>query len=174
MLDLKFKQLEHSDLNEIVEAFKALGWNKPRSQYEQYCLDQSNGVRSIIVCKCNSEFAGYVTIIWNSQYLLFKNTRTPEISDLNVLPKFRKNGIGTRLILECEKMAKARDFQEIGLGVGLISDYASAQRLYFRLGYIPDGRGLHYGIKPVKYGQFVRADDDLVIYLKKIVKSHLT
>lgn len=110
---------------------------------------------------------GYVTVVWNSPYLGFHSRKIPEISDLNVLPNFRRKGIGTRLVHQCEKLAEGKGFKEIGLGVGLISDYGSAQRLYLRLGYMPDGQGAHYKNKVVKYNQDVRADDDLVIFLSK-------
>lgn len=33
----------------------------------------------------------------------------------------------------------------VGIGVGATPDYASAQRLYPKLGYVEDGSGLHEG-----------------------------
>jgi hypothetical protein len=32
----------------------------------------------------------------------------------------------------------------VGLGVGLYPDYGTAQRMYVRRGYLPDGRGVIY------------------------------
>jgi GNAT superfamily N-acetyltransferase len=63
---------------------------------------------------------------------------------LNVLPDYRKQGIGTKLIEACEQAEKEQGRALIGLGVGLTADYGNAQRLYIHLGYIPDGRGIHY------------------------------
>ena len=40
----------------------------------------------------NDEFAGYVTLKWQSQYPSFKAQNIPEIMDLNVLPACRKIG----------------------------------------------------------------------------------
>ncbi len=53
----------------------------------------------------------------------------------------------------------------------LLADYGNAQRLYFQLGYIPDGQGLHHRYKAVSYNESVTADDDLVIYLTKEIKG---
>ncbi len=67
----------------------------------------------------------------------------------------------------CEKAAQDRNYTKIGLGVGLFSDYGSAQRLYARVGYIPDGGGIHYDVNVVGYTQKVVADDNLVLYQYK-------
>ena len=169
MLEIELSDLKLEDFDEIVAAFESLGWHKPRKQYETYLLNQVNGSRTVVVCRHKEEFAGYVTLVWGSAYPDFKAGNIPEISDLNVLPHFRRNGIGTRLIIECESVAKSKGFREIGLGVGLTADYGNAQRIYFRLGYVPDGKGLHYGIRAIEYNQSVVADDYLVLYLSKVL-----
>lgn len=53
------------------------------------------------------------------------------------------------------------------LGVGLHSGYGSAQRMYVKRGYIPDGSGVWYQDKIC--GPYVKCvnDDDLVLYLSK-------
>lgn len=162
---ITFYSLEENDFDEIVSAFKMIGWNKPRSIYENYFKEQSDNIRSIIVSKENGKFCGYTTIKWKSNYNSFAKQNIPEISDLNVLPNYRKNGIGTALINACEAMAKERGYTSIGLGVGMTADYGNAQRLYVRLGYVPDGHGLHYKNMPLNYGDQTILDDDLVIYL---------
>jgi hypothetical protein len=57
--------------------------------------------------------------------------------------------------------------ETVGLGVGLYADYGNAQRLYVLRGYIPDGRGLTHQNQPVKPGNDVFVDDDLVLYFTK-------
>lgn len=79
----------------------------------------------------------------------------------------RKHGIGTMLINACEEMAKERDYKNIGLGVGMTADYGNAQRLYVHLGYIPDGRGLHYKHAQLNHGDQAIVDDDLVLFMTK-------
>ena len=57
------------------------------------------------------------------------------------------------------------------LGVGMHSGYGSAQRMYVKRGYIPDGTGVWYGDKVC--GQYADCcnDDDLVLYLVKEFKE---
>jgi GNAT superfamily N-acetyltransferase len=82
-------------------------------------------------------------------------------------PIYRKQGIASQLIKACEQLANNRGFTTIGLGVGLTEDYGNAQRLYTRLGYSHDGKGIHYKNNLVNPGDKVVVDDDLHLYLKK-------
>jgi len=159
--------LDQNDIEEIVQAFHNIGWNKPKSLYETYLIEQLHEKRTIFIAKIDGHFCGYVTIKWEADYPFFKENGIPEISDLNVLPSNRNQGIGTALIKTCEKLTNKRGLNSIGLGVGLTADYGTAQKLYVNLGYIPDGFGLFYMNSPVQYGNQVIVDDDLVIYLYK-------
>jgi ribosomal protein S18 acetylase RimI-like enzyme len=89
--------------------------------------------------------------------------------DFNVLPKFRRMGIGTHLIDTVEAEI-AKTGPVAGIGVGLTPDYGAAQRLYVLRGYVPDGNGLTYQSHPVRHGQAIKADDNLVLYLTKELK----
>jgi GNAT superfamily N-acetyltransferase len=166
--------LQSSDIQPIAAAFAELGWDKPASQYEQYLSEQEAGQRVILVAFSGLqnlpilEFAGYVTLCWQSHYPPFREANIPEIVDFNVLPKFRRQGIGAALMNEAESRAAAVS-PVVGLGVGMTADYGSAQRMYAKRGYIPDGRGLFSGGKPVQYGQFVPVDDDLVLFFTKLL-----
>lgn len=159
--------LEKSHIYKIVLAFKEIGWNKPANIYEKYLAEQSMNERLIILAMKREEFCGYVTLKWKSDYPNFKNQNIPEISDLNVLPIYRNNGIGSSLIRYCELMVAKKGLDRIGIGVGMTVDYGNAQRLYVQMGYIPDGRGLHYKNFPVSYDKQVLVDDDLVLYFTK-------
>jgi GNAT superfamily N-acetyltransferase len=164
-LDLLSLQANH--IPEIVSSFKNIGWNKPSSLYEFYLTEQNQNQRSVIVAKMNEQFCGYVTLKWKSDYEHFMNKDIPEIADLNVLPNYRKKGVGTALIQKCEIVAKEHGYSQIGLGVGMTRDYGNAQRLYFDLGYAPDGNGLYHHYKAVNYSDRVKVDDDLVLFLNK-------
>ena len=163
---MKLSKLEEKDIPEIVLAFKLLGWSKPKSLYDSYLEEQNRKLRTVFIAKVNGKFAGYVTLKWKSDY--FQNI--PEIADLNVLPTFRRNGIGSALILACEELAANKNYNEIGIGVGLTADYGNAQRLYVQLKYIPDGKGLFYKNKSVDYLDKVTVDDELVLYFTKRIK----
>lgn len=169
MRSLSIQVFTDDDVDDVVKAFQTFSLNKPRSQYEKYLREQDQGLRTILIARSDGNFVGYVTIVWQSDYIPFFHEKIPEIKDLNVLPKSRKNGVGQSLIAACEEAARARKCEKIGLGVGLLADYGSAQRLYCKNGYVPDGAGIHYGIQPVSFGQKVSADDDLVLYLSKIL-----
>ena len=54
-----------------------------------------------------------------------------------------------------------------GVGVGLLSDYGPAQRLYVKRGYKPDGNGLTYHEGLCRHSDQVTADDDVLLWLVK-------
>lgn len=161
--------LEGKDISEIAEAFQELGWNKPASQYERYLAQQGEGVREVYVAFVEGQFAGYLTICWESSYRPFFVKSIPEIVDFNVLPTFRRMGIGTRLMDKAERQI-AKVSSVAGIGVGVTADYGAAQRLYILRGYIPDGLGLHWRDHHVQYHEDIVVDDDLALYLTKELK----
>lgn len=166
MPDFLIRFLENDDLQPMAAAFAQLGWNKPVSQYQKYLSEQEAGARVVLVAFFNGEFAGYVTIVWRSLTPAFAISQFPELVDFNVLPKFRRQGIGAALLDEAERRV-AEVSPVVGLGVGLTADYGAAQRLYVKRGYVPDGRGLFSAGQPVAYGQSVPVDDDLVLFWTK-------
>lgn len=161
--------LQSRDIPEIAEAFRVLGWNKPASQYERYLSQQEVGVRDVYVAFVEGQFAGYLTICWESSYKPFLVNSIPEIVDFNVLPKFRRMRIGTQLMDKAEREI-AKVSSVAGIGVGMTEDYGAAQKLYILRGYIPDGRGLHWRDHHVHYHEDVTVDDELALYLTKELK----
>ena len=154
----------------ISAAFSDLGWNKPRSQYERYLSEQQQGIRTVFVAFVGEAFAGYVTIVWSLACPPFRAGRIPEIHDFNVLPHFRRQGIGTSLMDQAEQRVSERS-GVVGIGVGVSSDYGAAQRLYVLRGYVPDGKGLMYDGCPVRQGDEMIVNDGLVLYLTKTLPS---
>lgn len=163
------RRLKSSDIPEIARAFRELGWNKPASQYERYLSQQEVGVRNVYVAFVEGQFAGYLTICWESSYEPFFVRSIPEIVDFNVIPEFRRMGIGTRLMDKAEREI-AKVCPVAGIAVGMTSDYGAAQRLYILRGYVPDGCGLHWKDHHVRYREEIRVDDDLALYLTKELK----
>lgn len=161
--------LEQGDTQEIAEAFQNIGWNKPVSQYERYLREQALKLRDIYVAFIEENFAGYLTICWASSYEPFREQGIPEIVDFNVLPKYRRQRIGTQLMDKAESEI-ARVGPVAGIGVGMTPDYGAAQRMYVLRGYVPDGRGLHYRGHYPEYGEQITVDDDLALYLTKELK----
>jgi GNAT superfamily N-acetyltransferase len=164
--EIHIRPLQESDVEPIVAAFLAARWPKPRAQYERYLAEQESGVRSVLVAMAGAEVCGYGTVAWEPDYPPFMVARIPEIQDLNVLPRFRRRGIATRLMDQAERLVGGRG-DVVGIGVGVYDDYGPAQRMYVLRGYVPDGRGASWRNQPVHGGETVRADDDLVLYLIK-------
>lgn len=164
--DLEIRLLRDDDPEIISEAFKDIGWGKPVTQYQRYLKEQAAGTRTCFVAAVENQFAGYVTVNCAPAYPGFAEHNIPEIQDLNVLPRFRRQGIGSRLLDRVEQEV-ARRSAIVGIGVGLHPGYSSAQRLYVKRGYIPDGRGVWYRDHVVEEGMPAVFDDDLVLHLTK-------
>ncbi|MGE5464537.1 MAG: GNAT family N-acetyltransferase [Syntrophothermus sp.] len=167
-VEADIRLFEKLDIPEIAEAFEELNWNKPASQYERYLMEQALKIRDMYVARVRGKFAGYLTICWQSTYGPFRQKKIPEIMDFNVLPQFRRLGVGTQLMDKAEAEI-ARVSPVAGIGVGMTPDYGAAQRLYVLRGYIPDGNGLHYRGHPIQYGETLKVDDNLALYLTKEV-----
>lgn len=157
--------LQPSDIPEISRAFQQIGWDKPANQYERYLDEQNRKLRDVYVAFKDEMFAGYLTICWTSTYPPFREAKIPEIVDFNVLPRFQRQGIGSALMDKAESEI-AQVSSIAGIGVGLSPDYGSAQRLYVRRGYIPDGRGMYKG-HYIQHGEQVTVDDNLAIFFTK-------
>ena len=172
---LKIKILEKEDIPKILEVLKEPYMLNRAEQYKIYwnrCCEQNISKDRVSFLACSeNQVAGYVNLLFQSDYPDFKEKKIPEINDLYVVPRHRKNGIGKRLLDTCEKYAKESGYQSIGLGVGLYKDYGSAQRLYTTNGYVLDGNGLLYGNAPVSPGTSVFVDDDLLLYLVKDIQN---
>jgi GNAT superfamily N-acetyltransferase len=158
------RRLRTQDGALVAAALQALGWARDAHEYEEYARQDASGARSCFVAESDSEIAGYCTLLWQSKYAPFRESNIPEVSDLNVLPRHRNRGIGSRL-LDAVGAEAAKQSLQVGLGVGLHADYGPAQRLYVRRGYVPDGRGIMHDNEPVEYGTPVRIDDDATLML---------
>jgi len=161
---LEIRPLRVEDPPVIAAAFDEIGWNKPESQYRRYLDDQEAGTRDVLVATVDGAFAGYVTVRWVSPYEPFDGI--PEIQDFNVLPKFRRRGIGSALMDAAETLVSERS-AVVGIGVGLYPDYGQAQRMYVRRGYLPDGRGLIYDGRQVPPMETIRNDDSATLMFTK-------
>lgn len=167
MGELEIRAMVEEDPAVMGAAFVALGWGKSVAGFERYLAMQGSGERDVFVATVDGEFAGYVTLTWEPPY--DHGAGIPEIQDLNVLPTYRRRGIGNALMDAAEARAGERS-DVVGIGVGLYVDYGTAQRMYVRRGYMPDGRGLMYDWKPVPPGEQVRLDDGATLMFTKSLK----
>lgn len=168
-MKIDIRKMQQSDIAYFYEEFKKQGWDKPTSLFEGYLKMQENGEREIFVGTVDGVAAGYTTLLKNDSHGPFADKSIPTICDFNVLEKFQGHGIGTAILDAVEERALSY-CDSICLGVGLHSGYGSAQRLYVKRGYIPDGSGVWYQDKPLANYADCKNDDDLVLYMQKKLK----
>ena len=71
-----------------------------------------------------------------------------------------------------EELAKKKS-DYVSLAVGLHNVYGSAQRMYVKRGYIPDGSGVWYNGKILEPYSSCVNDDDLILYFSKCLIWYL-
>lgn len=143
-------------------------WSTPeesKKRWDSYLQEQNEGKRTVGIVERQGEIKGYGSLKLVSEYPRF--TDFPEISDVWVYEEFRGRGCATKLIAWLEALAKGKGYQQIGIGVGLYRDYGSAQKLYFHLGYCPDGYGITYKCQQTTPGETYLLDDELILWLTK-------
>src|SRR5262245_66350664 len=94
-IDIRFLQAQ--DIELIVAAFRAIGWNKPAAKYQQYLFEQENDQRLVLIAFSDKMFVGYLTVVWNPNYPPFRENNIPEIQDRNELSRARSGRVGARL-----------------------------------------------------------------------------
>ncbi len=110
---------------------------------------------------------GFGVLNFEPKYQLYQRLEIPEIQELNVIPEARQQGVATALIEAFENIARDQGAQSMGISVGLTKDYGPAQRLYCKLGYMPDGYGVTYDREAVTVGGSYPMDDDVALMLVK-------
>lgn len=160
------RSMEESDILYFTNAFIQLGWSDRSQRLRQYFNQQNDLERIVLVAQNSQNPVAYLTIVPNAKIGPFANKQLPEIKDFNVLPKFRRQGIGNRLMECAENIAKENN-KYITLAIGMYRDYGSAQRMYVKRGYIPDGSGLWHGEKNLDPYEKCCNDDDLNLYFIK-------
>lgn len=168
-MDPQIKPLQKNYINDLVEAF-TFPWTTKEGtlkKWETYFNEQENNKRLVLILFHEKKYVGYGSLIFKPQYSSFEEQNIPEINDLWVLSEYRNKKLATKLIGELEKIARDSGYEKIGLGVGLYKDYGVAQRLYVKLGYIPDGNGITYNYQYVIPGKEYSVDDALILWFTK-------
>lgn len=167
MQGLSIGQVLHADIDRLWRLIRALGYEKDTNYFEHCFERQELGELLLLIASVGPKDVGYCVMNWAPKYGYFKVHNLPEIQDLNVLKDYREQGIGRRIIEYCEGLARDKGCAEIGIGVGLDSSYGAAQRLYIKMGYIPDGQGVSYDRKQLTHGEFKPVDDNLCLMMVK-------
>lgn len=160
------RDLAEADAAVITQEEIAQGWDASISKYMTRLRDQAEGRAIAMAAECQGQAVGYINVYPNSEWGAFGGKGLPEIVDFGVIERFRRRGVGTALMDAAEAVA-ARYADSVYLGVGLHSGYGSAQRMYVKRGYIPDGTGVWYQDRVLAPYAECRNDDDLVLYMMK-------
>lgn len=164
------RDLEQADAQAIADAEIAQGWHVSVQKYLTRLEDARAGRAVALVAECSGRPVGYINVYPDSTNGPFGDKGYPEIVDFGVLECYRNRGIGSILMDVAEEIA-GRYADTVYLGVGLHSGYGSAQRMYLKRGYIPDGSGVWYGDKVCEPYAACQNDDDLVLYLSKELRK---
>ena len=159
------RKMQEYDIKNLSQGFINQGWPGREEILARYFLEQECGEREVLVAEVEGAVAGYITILPDAKQGPFAGM-APELSDFNVFEPFQNQGIGNLLLEEAEKRVRLIS-DKVTLGVGLHSEYGSAQRLYIKRGYIPDGTGVWYRNQPLEMNTTIQNNDDLVLYLSK-------
>ena len=169
--ELVIRDMEEADARAFTDAFTAQGWHPDINTYLGRLRDRAEGKCAALTAVYRGEPAGMVYVYRTASEGPFKGKGYPIIVDFNVLEKFQRKGIGGRLMDAAEQIA-GQYGRTVCLGVGLCGSYGSAQRLYVKRGYVPDGSGVWYRGKPcVQYETVCTVDDDLILYLSKDLRG---
>lgn len=144
----------------------AQGWNANLKKYEKRLHDQHERLCISLVSDYLGNVAGYINLYFKIKHGPFKDTNYPEIVDFGVLEKYRRIGIGNKLMDVAEEIALQYS-DTVCLGVGLHNGYGSAQRMYIKRGYIPDGSGVWFKNELCMPYSQCENSDDLVLYMSK-------
>ncbi|MBP5222773.1 MAG: GNAT family N-acetyltransferase [Lachnospiraceae bacterium] len=164
---LVIRDMEEADAQVFTDEYTAQGWHPDFDRYLYRLKECAEGKCIALTAVYQGNPAGYVYVYRNAYGGPFKDTAWPIIIDFNVLKKYQEKGIGNKLMDVAEQVA-GRYADTVCLGVGLSREYGSAQRMYVKRGYIPDGSGVWYNDEQcVQYETVCTIDDDLILYFYK-------
>jgi GNAT superfamily N-acetyltransferase len=161
---IELVQLRAEHVPRIAASKGGAAWKSDR-RWTRYLAEQADGLREVLVAEAAQAIVAYGSLAWVSQNPAFRGAGIPEIQDLVVAESYRRAGLGARMVRALEDRARTAGYRKVGLGVGLYRDYGPAQRLYWRLGYIPDGQGISYKNVTARPMSSVTVDDHLVLWL---------
>lgn len=165
--ELVIRDMLSTDCVVFSEEERAQGWESSPDKFEMRINHRKEGKCISLVAEYQGAPAGYVNVYPDAEWGPFGKQGYPEIVDFAVLEKYRRHGIGAALMDIAEQIAVTYS-DMVYLGVGMHNGYGSAQRIYVKRGYIPDGSGVWYQDKVcTPYDTIYTNDDDLVLYLSK-------
>lgn len=160
------RDMRQEDAAIITQEEIAQGWDASIDKYMMRLRGRQEKNAVVLAAEYQGDVAGYINIYPESEWGAYAGKGYPEIVDFGVLEKYRRRGIGSKLMDVAEQIAGEYS-EKVCLGVGLHSGYGNAQRMYVKRGYIPDGSGVWYRDKVCEPYEDCCNDDDLVLYFMK-------
>lgn len=161
-MPVDIRQATEDDISALYALYDLIG-QKDAGYFEEVfkkdCL--------VLVASKGKQDIGFGVLNFEPKYNLYQRLEIPEIQDLNVIPEARQQGIATALIEAFENIARDQGAESMGVSVGLTKEYGPAQRLYCKLGYMPDGYGITYNREGIKSGELYPIDDDVALMMVK-------
>ncbi len=165
-LSYQIRRIEENDLESLLLVKNDASVHIDRLQ------QQRNNKVIYIGAFINNCAVGYVLLsLDNKQDVMpyTNNQQCADMIDLLLIKPLRSYGIGTKLVLECERYCKEQRIHYLGLDVNP-TDNANAKRLYERLGYNEVGQihldGIYeYEDEQGNHGQY---EDWCVDMIKKL------
>jgi GNAT superfamily N-acetyltransferase len=165
-----FHVVQPQELSQIKHAVKAaFVWDA--QTLEAVFADHDTGGSTTLLEFEAERLVGILTIRWHSLYPPFRDRGIPLIQNIEIRYHDRGRGLGNLLVARAEQEI-ARRSALAGLCVGIFDDYGPAHRLYAKRGFVPDGRGVCKRHTPLRQGEQVRIEHDLLLWLIKDV-AHL-
>lgn len=158
------RSLQEDDAKAIADEEAKQGWPNTEGKYRIRLADQQSGAAIALLATYQGQVAGYLNVYLSAAH--FGRADCCELVDFGVLEVFRCKGIGSKLMDVAEKIA-ASYADTVFIGVGLHSGYGSAQRMYIKRGYIPDGHGVWYKNEICNPYTCYCNDDDLNLRFSK-------
>lgn len=163
------------DVSVLDRRYGGAPLHRPIERWQHMLAAQESGARVVVIADLDGSDVlqtaiGYCSLRWESAHPPFQSAGIPEIHDLWIDRAHRRRGIGTAIVEHLEDRARSAGCVQVGIGVGLYTDYGPAQRRYVRMGYIPDGQGATSSGEPVIGGQHLRCGDDVLIWLVKALR----
>ncbi len=171
MSHVQITQIKPDDLAQAIKLFAQSVYGGNVDEAQAHLADHAVGGGATLLAQVDGEFAGFVTVRWQSNNPRFRAANIPLIHHLEVFEPFRRQGLASRLLDAAERLIATRA-QQAGITVGLFDVYGPAQRLYAKRSYLPDGQGVCQGQRPLKQGEIVTVDHDLILWLTKDLSSH--
>lgn len=124
MKTIEIRLVTQDHIQIITHNFEFFGYPKNQDMFASYWFEHNEGSRVVWIAYDKEHYVivGYVTLLSSSKYKSFYDAHIPEIKDLNVVPSYRKRGIGSLLLDAAERKAFERS-ESVGIGVGLPWDY---------------------------------------------------